>query len=988
MRSLSVLRFEPIGSEPPGSALHSIERPIEPCGISPLGTVPLNPARHGCSSNHAAPLYMAPPRTAPPRTVPLHTALRRTAPLQAAPPRHTTPLRDHSGRQGAAGEFRAARFRAAPCWAVCQHEMPSGPRTDRPGLTRATAAFAAAALAAGSALLLAAAGASASDRLVGRAVLPAATFAEGPTSGTRLGSGPINGQPVPFVDKQLVQGFSAVLDNGDGTFDVMSDNGFGSIENSADYHLRVYTIRPVFETGMGARDGDDRDDGPHGARRRREGPRGGDRGGRDHDGPHRRGSGTIRVERFIELHDPDRKIPFAITNHFTERRVLTGADFDIESMQRAPDGTLWFGDEFGPFLLHTDARGRVLEAPIPLPDFDNPGREIRARQNPFNEEGSAVRIMNAVQAHARRHGNTRAPVFSPWEALLDDGNPATAAATRAAPPAGSDLSPASSEIFDVGLLQRAGFPVVVWTVNDKARMLELMRLGVNGIISDRPDLLLEAVREFDANSDGVPGDFLTPEGLVDPAKFDAQGHRGARSLRPENTLPAMEAALDALVSTLEADTGITADGVPVVDHDPLVASAKCRRADGAPYTPADEVLVRDLTLAQLQTTFICDRLLPDRPQQRNDPALSPVAAAFAAEHGLPHPYVMPSLQQLFDFVAYYAAYYRSGPGAGHPDAARRWRNAERVRFNIETKRNPRPEFVHRTVGAEAFAQAVGGVIEANGLAERADIQSFDFATLLAVHERFPQIRTVFLFGDFPVFADPSVPGSDDGTNLQPDASGNTPWLAGLFWPYRVTASDQPFRAATSGGFEGMALAADGRRLLPLLERPLEGGEPNTLLIHEFDLATREYTGVRYRYPLDPRGSNIGDFVMFGPRRGLVIERDGSQGRLDGFKAIYEIELRGAGEVVGKRLAVDLLRIDDPRRISEPAKPGDVGLGRTFAFPFVTIEGVVVFDRKRIGVLNDNNFPFSVGRHAGSGRPDDSEFIIIELDRPLGAGPIR
>ena len=39
-------------------------------------------------------------------------------------------------------------------------------------------------------------------------------------------------------------------------------------------------------------------------------------------------------------------------------------------------------------------------------------------------------------------------------------------------------------------------------------MLELMRLGINGIISDRPDLLRQAVEEFDANGDGVAGDLL------------------------------------------------------------------------------------------------------------------------------------------------------------------------------------------------------------------------------------------------------------------------------------------------------------------------------------------------------------------------------------------------------------------------------------------------------------------------------------------------
>jgi glycerophosphoryl diester phosphodiesterase len=86
--------------------------------------------------------------------------------------------------------------------------------------------------------------------------------------------------------------------------------------------------------------------------------------------------------------------------------------------------------------------------------------------------------------------------------------------------------------------------------------------------------------------------------------------------------------------------------------------------------------------------------------------------------------------------------------------------------------------------------------------------------------------------------------------------------------------------------------------------------------------------------------------------------------------------------VNKELAVDLLRISDPHRISEPGQPGDVGIGRNFAFPFQTIEDILFFDRKHIGVLNDNNFPFSVGRHVGSGQPDDEEFIVIKLDRPL------
>ena len=52
-------------------------------------------------------------------------------------------------------------------------------------------------------------------------------------------------------------------------------------------------------------------------------------------------------------------MPFRITNEATEKRYLTGADFDIESIQ--PIGSeVWFGDEFGPYLLKTDMTGKVL----------------------------------------------------------------------------------------------------------------------------------------------------------------------------------------------------------------------------------------------------------------------------------------------------------------------------------------------------------------------------------------------------------------------------------------------------------------------------------------------------------------------------------------------------------------------------------------------------------------------------------------------------
>lgn len=117
----------------------------------------------------------------------------------------------------------------------------------------------------------------------------------------------------------------------------MPDNGYGAKNNSADFLLRVYWVDPSFQ---GAEPG---------------------------------GNGTVSVnfQNFIQLGDPDRKIPFGIVNGNTSGRLLTGADFDIESFVLPKNGTIWFGEEFGPFLLNTDATGKVLSAPVATPNYFN-----------------------------------------------------------------------------------------------------------------------------------------------------------------------------------------------------------------------------------------------------------------------------------------------------------------------------------------------------------------------------------------------------------------------------------------------------------------------------------------------------------------------------------------------------------------------------------------------------------------------------------------
>ena len=176
------------------------------------------------------------------------------------------------------------------------------------------------------------------NELTGFSMLPADTFAEGQPAGGNDGEGnPIkaNGRTGPF-EGQPVQGFSAVQFAPDdtGAFWFLSDNGFGGKENSTDYLLRIYQLDPSF---AGTENGD----------------------------------GSIEIENFIQLSDPNNLIDFKIINEDTEDRLLTGGDFDVESLVIDDNGDIWIGDEFGPYLLHFNADGELLEAPIPTPNITN-----------------------------------------------------------------------------------------------------------------------------------------------------------------------------------------------------------------------------------------------------------------------------------------------------------------------------------------------------------------------------------------------------------------------------------------------------------------------------------------------------------------------------------------------------------------------------------------------------------------------------------------
>jgi hypothetical protein len=198
--------------------------------------------------------------------------------------------------------------------------------------------------------------------LESRALYSATQLQPAPSSGNS-GVGQNNGITPPF-NGQPIPGFSGALNLGGGRLLAMPDNGFGTKDNSRDFLLRAYTIRPDWSTHK------------------------------------------IAVEGFISLRDPDRKIPFPLVR---DDRLLTGGDFDIESIARDRKGDLWFGEEFGPYLLHTDATGKVLDAPFALAGANSPSSPISSpARRPRCRARAAGRPSRRARTAARCTRSSRA----------------------------------------------------------------------------------------------------------------------------------------------------------------------------------------------------------------------------------------------------------------------------------------------------------------------------------------------------------------------------------------------------------------------------------------------------------------------------------------------------------------------------------------------------------------------------------------------------
>lgn len=188
--------------------------------------------------------------------------------------------------------------------------------------------------------------------------------------------------------------------------------------------------------------------------------------------------------------------------------------------------------------------------------------------------------------------------------------------------------------------------------------------------------------------------------LAQTSNIEVHGHRGARAMRPENTLPAFEYAIAQGVDVLELDTGVTKDGVLVVAHDPFLAKPICSG-------PREKAIIHELKLSEVRQ-WDCGAIQnPGFKTQKVVPGTR-----------------MPTLDEVLSLA---------------PKGT--------FRFNIETKIFPdRPEL---TPPPDEFVRLMVAEIRKHHVESRVILQSFDFRTLHEMKKQAPEIKLAALYAGKP-----------------------------------------------------------------------------------------------------------------------------------------------------------------------------------------------------------------------------------------------
>lgn len=263
--------------------------------------------------------------------------------------------------------------------------------------------------------------------------------------------------------------------------------------------------------------------------------------------------------------------------------------------------------------------------------------------------------------------------------------------------------------------------------------------------------------------------FLIPSGAA--PRILVEGHRGARAVLPENSLPAFEHAIRVGADVLELDVWVTADDVLVVHHDPLINTAICEG-------PGGERTIRKLTLEQVRQWDCGAKKNPEFARQEPRPGTR-----------------IPTLEEVLSLA---------------PKGS--------FLFNIEMKSQPARQDLQPP--PEEYARLVAEMIRKHRLEQRVIVQSFDFALLRALRAVAPELRRAALYAGLP----------RDFTELGRDA-GDAPVVS----PHYSLVTAERVKQAHQAGLEVVPWTANTPELWDkLIEAGVDGiitDDPKGLIDH-------------------------------------------------------------------------------------------------------------------------------------------------------------
>ncbi|MBW4627361.1 MAG: esterase-like activity of phytase family protein [Brasilonema octagenarum HA4186-MV1] len=730
--------------------------------------------------------------------------------------------------------------------------------------------------------------------LKGFASLPADTFAEGSSSGKFI-TGNTNGRTIPFQG-QPVQGFSAVQFADKNNYWFLPDNGFGAKSNSADFLLRIYQLNPSFRGTEG-------------------------------------GDGRVEVLNFIQLSDPNKQVPFKIVNEGTTDRLLTGADFDVESFVLSSDGSIWIGDEFGPYLLHVDQTGKLLEAPISTPNF--------YKVNTLNGQPPIV------IGHRGASGERPEHTLESYKLAIERG--------------ADFVEPDLVSTKDGVLIARHEVNITDTTdVASRPEFTDRYTTKVIDGVTERgwfaDDFTLEEIKTLRAK---------------ERLSFRDQSYNGLFEV------PTLEEVIN-LVKQVETQTGRKIGIYPETKHptyhdsvglsleEPLVETLK--KND---FTDPSRVFIQSFEVGNLKEL-----------NQKIDVPL--VQLLDAEDIKLDGTLIE---KQPYDFVV-------SGDPRTYGDL--RTAEGLKEVATYADGIGPWKRMIVSVKGVDADGDGKADDVNGDGVVNDADKNTLPPTTLiqdahaagLLVHPYTFRNESQYLAADynknpeleFQQFIKLGVDGyftdfPGTGDKVRDQITGE--FVRSPDNP-DVLANLAPSNLASSKGFEGLAISPEKTKLYPLLEGSVLGDPNDALRIHKFDVASKQYEGLVGYYHLENPTNAIGDLTVVNDNEYLVIERDNGQADTAQFKKIYKVDFsqKDVNGYVAKEEVADLLNIQDPNDLNQDGST-------KFTFPFQTIENVLVIDQNTILVANDNNYPFSVGRPPAI---DNDEIILLGLGKPLSLDP--